>query len=447
MEPVRRSFMLLLLAAVAAVFIATVATAQTIGTPATIQTGGVQIGCIITGTMISPGMCVLSSVPYMMIGILLSFMVIALTYMIGNVINYSRMKDWYKTELWETIKSLLLVVIIMASLVLLSAVANALAGNQAIQPSGSFDQGALNANLAGLYMTANSMYLYPQLENSYAAFDAMQGMAFGNSALQSLKVSYFLPLPIFFPWPPFVIIGAFKDGATANLFSSNYLSFSTGSAAFSITNDLTTLIVVPMMMVFQVQYDMFFYIVALGLGVMIPIGIILRAIPMLRNLGGTAIALGIGMSLIYPGILVLFNLPISNYIYTFTLAQSQLPGSGCPFTTTLVCEMWNGFISIVTPFNPLAVYNPIALLDFGQFGTTSAGISAWNTGFNLGLISPLASGSIYPSLNFIIDNMIGSVLQFVLVALDILIGLILANSVASMLGGTLRLGVWNVRLV
>ena len=122
MEPVRRSFMLLLLAAVAAVFIATVATAQTIGTPATIQTGGVQIGCIITGTMISPGMCVLSSVPYMMIGILLSFMVIALTYMIGNVINYSRMKDWYKTELWETIKSLLLVVIIMASLVLLSAV-------------------------------------------------------------------------------------------------------------------------------------------------------------------------------------------------------------------------------------------------------------------------------------------------------------------------------------
>ena len=450
MEPARRSFMLLLIAAFAALLITTVVTAATptIGSPATAQTGGVQVGCIITGTMTSPGMCVLNSVPYMMIGILLSFMVIALTYMIGNVINYSKMKDWYKAELWEVIKSLLLVVIIIAALVLLSAVANALAGNQATQPSGPFDQGALNANLAGLYMTANSMYLYPQLENSYAAFDAMQGMAFGNSALQSLKVDYFLPIPIVFPWPPFnIIIGAFKDGATANLFSSNYLSFSTGGSAFSITNDLTTLIVVPMMFIFQVQYDMFFYIVALGLGIMIPVGIILRAVPMLRNLGGTAIALGIGMALIYPGILVLFNLPISNYIYTFTLAQSQLPGSGCPFTTTLVCEMWNGFISIVTPFNPLAAYNPIALLDFGQFGATAAGISAWNTGFNLGLISPLASGSIYPSLNFIIDNMIGSVLQFVLVALDLLIGLILANSVASMLGGTLRLGVWNMRLV
>ncbi len=440
--------MLLLLAAVAAVLISTAAAAQAIvGTPATAQTGGVKIGCIITGSMTSPGVCVLSSVPYMMIGILLSFMVIALTYMIGNVINYSKMTDWYKAELWETIKSLLLVVIIMAALVLLSAVANALAGNQATQPSGPLDQGALNANLAGLYMTANSMYLYPQLENSYAAFDALQGMAFGNSALQSLKVSYFLPLPIFFPWPPFVIIGAFKDGATANLFSSNYLSFSTGGSAFSITNDLTTLVVVPMMLVFQVQYDMFFYIVALGLGVMIPVGIILRSMPMLRNLGGTAIALGIGMSLIYPGILVLFNLPLSNYMYTFTLAQSQLPGSGCPFTTTLVCEMWKGFINIVTPFNPLALYNPVSSLDFGQFGATHAGISAWNTGFNLGLISPLASGSIYPSLNFIIDNMIGSVLQFVLVALDLLIGLILANSIASMLGGTLRLGVWNIKLV
>ena len=452
MESAQRSVMLFLLTVVAAVLISTVVTAASpiIGSPATAQTGGVQIGCLITGTMASPGVCVLSSVPYMMIGILLSFMVIALTYMIGNVINYSKMTNWYKAELWETIKSLLLVVIIIASLVLLSTAANALAGNQSTQPSGPLDQGALNANLAGLYMTANSMYLYPQLENSYAAFDALQGMAFGNSALQSLKVSYFLPLPIFFPWPPFVIIGAFKDGATANLFSSNYLSFSTGGSAFSITNDLTTLIVVPMMLVFQVQYDMFFYIVALGLGVMIPVGIILRAIPMLRNLGGTAIALGIGMSLIYPGIIVLFNLPISNYIYTFTLAQSQLPGSGCPFTTTLVCEMWNGFISIITPitpFNLLSVYNPISSLDFGQFGATQAGVSAWNTGFNLGLISPLASGSIYPSLNFIIDNMIGSVLQFVLIALDLLMGLILANGVASMLGGTLRLGAWNIKLV
>jgi hypothetical protein len=425
------------------------------GTATATQTGGVQVGCIITGTLTTPGVCVLSSVPYMMIGILLSLFIIALTYMIGNVMNYSKMKDWYKAELWETIKSMLLVVIIIAALVILSATANALAGNQATQPNGPLDQGALNANLAGLYMTANSMYLYPQLQNSYTAFDALQGMSFGNAALQTLRLDYFLPIPLFIPWPPFPIIGALKDGANANIFSSNYLTFTVSGSTFSITNDLTTIIVVPLMMIFQVQYNMFFYIVALGLGVLIPVGIILRAIPVLRGLGGSAIALGIGMAIIYPGILVLFNLPLSNYIYTFTLAQSQLPGSGCPFTTTLVCQIWDGFTSSLISSIPgtsiastaFSLYNPIVLLDFGQFGASSAAISAWNTGFNLGLISPLASGSIYPSLNFIIDNMIGSILQFILIALDIMIGLILANSVASMLGGQLTLGLWHMKLV
>ena len=43
--------------------------------------------------------------PFMAIGIMFSFMVIAVVYMVGNVMNYKPLKDWYRAELWEAIKT------------------------------------------------------------------------------------------------------------------------------------------------------------------------------------------------------------------------------------------------------------------------------------------------------------------------------------------------------
>ena len=53
--------------------------------------------------------------------------------------------------------------------------------------------------------------------------------------------------------------------------------------------------------------------------------------------------------------------------------------------------------------------------------------------------TPLVAG-LYPTLNFIIDETLGVILQFILFALDILIGLIITGAITQMLGGKVRLG-------
>ena len=62
-----------------------------------------------------------------------------------------------------------------------------------------------------------------------------------------------------------------------------------------------------------------------------------------------------------------------------------------------------------------------------------------NEGILVGLTTPLTSG-IFPTLNFILAKTLGMILQFILVAIDLLVGILITRAVTQMLGGKVRLG-------
>ncbi|MDE1865509.1 MAG: hypothetical protein KGH94_02630 [Candidatus Micrarchaeota archaeon] len=396
--------------------------------------------CIITGQVVAPDTCIISAFPYMAIGILISFMVVAIVYMLGNVMNFGSMQNWYRAELWETIKTIIMVVVVISVLVILSAIANILVGAQYTLPG---QQGevpgvatSLSTNLANLY-NADSTFLAQQLNGSYQAYAAVLGLSTGVGVLQSLAVTMWVPLPLI---PPYVI-GSIQFGSSENLLNSNFIT-ATGSQ-YSITQNIIGLVVIPMLITFQVLSTYFYQLMAIGLGILIPLGVIFRAFPLVRNIGGTFIATGIGISLVFPALLLIVNLPISNYIYAFTYSQTL--NGNCPFTSGLICNLWLAMTTgingdILGPGVTGTIINGPLNIALGTVASNNANVvSALDAGYYTGIATPLTYG-IFPSLNLILANTLGMILQMILLGIDIMVGLIVTGAITHMLGGKVRLG-------
>ena len=142
----------------------------------------VQVHCLINPQSLTDiDSCISMSVALSVIGLLISLAVVALTYMIGEIMNMGGLKGWYRKELWETAKSLIIVAIIYSVLVLLGTISSSLAvtsqatgkvllGNSAVMQCpvayGTFTTTAstgLALNLATLYNAAIDGYLHPML--------------------------------------------------------------------------------------------------------------------------------------------------------------------------------------------------------------------------------------------------------------------------------------------
>lgn len=407
------------------------------------------VQCIITGTAVPLGNCIASSIPLALIGLGLSLVVLGVAYMFGEVLNYNEIRSFYKRELWETTKSALIIVIIFSALILASAIAVSFAGSA---PAASGNNATITANLASLYSTVNSSYLSPQLQNSYTALSGMFGLSVGSDFLKSASLRIWLPIPI----PTEAgIIGDVEFGAQSGLLQSNYISALYGQSFLdqvtSFSSSLITTassLVLFVLLSFQIQRDLLYSIAALGLGVFIPIGIVMRAIPFIRGVGGSMIALGIGLAIVYPVLLIGFNLPVSNYMYTLT-APGATSVSACPFSYQLFCTvLWTPLVSIV---GFVTGSTPVTLL-FGTSSFSTAGITAANSGFFTGLLGPFglipgtSSQGLFPALNFVVDNSLNSIVQFLLFILDIIIGVAITQGIAGLMGGKIQLGIGQFKL-
>ncbi len=412
------------------------------------------VNCILTGTSVTPAACIGSAVPLALIGVLVSMMIGALVFMIGEVFNYQPLKGFYKRELWETLKSALIIAIIFSVLIIVSYVAVSFAGSAASTSSGPVQ---LTDNLAGLYTAVNTTYLQPQIHNSISTFGGLMGLSIGTDILKSFSVSVWFPIPIWLG--PLGIVGAVQSGAQASILQTNYIDSPSNSNSLSLIS-ITTIYVTTVLVVFLFQSDLLYVIAAIGLGVLIPIGIIMRTFPFIRGIGGTLIALGIGISIVYPVLLLGLNLPVTNYIYGLTSTSG--PGSSsCPgIFPGLICSLWTGFNNIVNAVIGVNAGNVANGATGGVFGGTGIIALAFGThaissipnaavlggaGFWTGLLGPFGgygNGSgIFPALNFVIDNSLDQIVQFILFILDIIIGYATVNGIAGILGGKITLGI------
>jgi hypothetical protein len=298
------------------------------------------ITCVITNTQVDVGTCIASAIPLAAIGILISLLLGSVAYMAGQILNYAPLKELYKREVWETIKSGLIIAIIFSSIAIASAIVVGFAGNSAVLPGqGQSASSAITSNLGALYTTAQTSYLMPQLTNTYAAFGGLLGFSLGAGILRTLSFAYWVPIPIPIPTAAgFIVIqsGARFSPLQSTYFAPPYISpdllSQLSNPSLSSPNSfisIASITTITLMIIFQFQYDLIYVIAAVGLGVFIPIGIILRAMPFVRGIGGTMIAIGIGLAIIYPALLVGFNMPITNYMYSVT-APPTTPTPTCP---------------------------------------------------------------------------------------------------------------------
>ncbi|MEM3851338.1 MAG: hypothetical protein QXD17_02930, partial [Candidatus Micrarchaeaceae archaeon] len=131
-----------------------------------------------------------------------------------------------------------------------------------------------------------------------------------------------------------------------------------------------------------------------------------------RGVGGTLIAIGIGLSVIFPSLLLFVNEPVSNMVrYNFPTVSS-ISGST---VSSNVGGIFAAMLKIIDNF-------------LSQAGSSLSGLGAGFASF----------GTIYPALNGIIYYTFFSLLQFVLFVLDLIIIYPLIDSIAKQLGGTIR---------
>ena len=394
------------------------------------------------GVQTDIGTCMSESIAISAIGLVFSLVIVALTYMMGEIINMGNLKGWYRRELWETTKSALLVVVVYSSLVLFGGIGASLAGasQSASSPlltanptiscpsSATFSTQAssgLEASLAILYNTAINSYLQPTLCYSYKSFSAIFGLSAGVRTAKSVTVATWIPFPILpFPFPE-AIFGSISSGSQVSLFTSGFLEAINvvEPNPFSFLKSVITLIIVPTLIQLQLQSDLLPLVVTTGIGLFLPLGIIFRAVPFLRGIGGTMVAIAIGISLIYPIMLVTFNLPVTDYFAGLITGSSQYSGGGCG----VLCSVVNWL-----PAQSAQIPLRVALRPYDA--------AAAEAGWVIGFWDYSASlRSIFPALNFVNEYSLIMVLQFVLFPIDILFGVISVQAIAKSLGGKLTL--------
>jgi hypothetical protein len=359
------------------------------------------------------------AISFSLFAILTSFFFIAVIYIINKVFPEARLGSFINNEYKEIVKSILIIIIIYGSLAFFSGVAVSLTGASVGTFSTSLGNLLYNSEV---YLCGTNNILTTGTEN-------LISVALADGLLKGLTISWG-GLPI--PPVPLPGIGAFlpvvKSGVEFNLLTNNIFQtdFVSGTQfVTSVMNDIFNNVIFPAVNLITVQISILPIFEIIGLWFLIPLGLIFRALPFIRGIGGTLIALGIGIAIIWPATLVLFNIPVSNFFYGYLSLHGETPTSACS-SLGLLSTICSG-LSEYSYFSP-----SIAL--------TSSAVSSI-TPFSIALSS---LSSIYPGLNYILQNTLYIILQvFILFIFDLIIAYTITENIAKTLGGSLDLSLTN----
>lgn len=402
---------------------------------------GSNMYCVVTESYSSLGNCIAATIPLGMLGVLLALVLVAIVYMIGALLPNTGLRAWYGNELKEAVKSAIILVIIFSVLAIISGFAvTFMSGGTPATTGSQYD--ILSSNLQGMYTTIANDYLAVQINYATQAFYKVFGLNAGIAFLKSISISLNFPVPIPLPFPPFPVVASVRSGITESVLQVNTGTFGPTSdpGSSGLLADAAANLIVPVLVTLQMQYDLLFSVIIVGLGVLIPIGMVLRSIPVMRQLGAVFLAFGIGAALVYPSMLLLFNYPVSSYLTpspstisnseacsTLFLSQSLPGGALGSGASQLICNIVEGASADV--IMGYANYLPGV--------STPDAITSFMTGFGAGL---LGLGTVYPALNIIFSvEMVDVVAQFVMFIFDIVISIVIVEDISRALGGPSRL--------
>ena len=331
---------------------------------------------------------------------MLSFLVIAIGVIINRVVPGTKLNEWLKNEYWEMAKSAILIAGAISILVFAGNISLLLIGQQA---TGSYTLSGLNQILNTLSSSSGQALCSIYLDiNNFGGAESIfpespLGIIQGIATLKTINVGYWLPIPI----PG---VAAFTFGSEFQLYNNPMLESVSASSIGqfeSIVNDIINFLYFPVSSLIAFMYILMPLIVYIGIMVFVPLGIIFRAFPFLRPIGGTLFAFGVGLSIVFPLLITLINEPVTTILYN-TLSQSPTTGNG----------VLNGIINVL--------------------------LAAISTTYDFASAIPLTI-SIYPALNIYAPYFMFLFAELLLLLIDLMIWYPLVDSIAKSLGGTIRL--------
>ncbi len=366
------------------------------------------VGYLIAGSSV---IVLAAAIGISVIALLASMMLIAVVYIITKLIPGIHIGRWLQNEYKEFIKSALIVATIFSVLSILSGIAVALMGS----PGTNY-----LTNVAQLTYQSE-VYLCGVNDQLINSMNNMFELSLAYGALSKSEVEWpGIPLPpeISYAIP---VVGeflmnapVFYSGFGARPFGNDVLGLG-GSQYSSMFNDMVTFVEFPVMTFYSSQIYLVPLFESVGLLMLIPLGLIFRAVPLVRGIGGTLLGLGIGLAIIWPSMLVLVNAPISSYFSSVFSTQIVQP------TVSHACDSW------------------------GILSTICNSILQPTGGFLLGLLKGIGISastlvSIYPTLNYLMEYNLYLIFQFYfLFILDLILAYSITDNIARLLGGSIRL--------
>lgn len=360
-----------------------------------------------------------------LIAISLSFSVIAVAVMIGKFLPSAGVSGWINNEYWELAKSVILIAAIYGLLTFISNIALWINPTPGINLASGAEYYNNIGGPGGLLVGAEGYLCTVSTELFHSTF-AIGQMSLGVKLLQSpgfgrggLNIGAYTPVPI--PLPPgFWLLFGF----TAYPYSS--LLLDSGSIIIGLfaspVRDAITFIIFPMTSLLVVVQELLPALASIGLEVLIPLGLVLRAFPFARGVGGTAVAIGIGAAIVYPSLLVLFNQPI-DYYFTSNYPISQ---PGATFScSSLVADMHGvgGTVLRIVCGGVDIALGPV------KASVRLAEALPWTW---------QVFGPATPYMNFLVNNLFYVIVNFLMFALDLILMYPIVDSIARSLGGTIR---------
>ncbi|MEM3859855.1 MAG: hypothetical protein QW478_10700 [Candidatus Micrarchaeaceae archaeon] len=331
-----------------------------------------------------------------MLALTISIDVVAIGYIIARLVPGTGIRSWLDNEYWEIAKSAMIIIGIYAILAFVGSVSLLVynsysSGLGASAPCSTASFGTYSADISSLETVANC-YLNNIKNNVSIGIQNFYTLSVSLGALRSITLTIAYPITI----TTFIL----QFGFSSRIYANQLLEQGPTTGTYeSMINDLFGLIITPLAFMIVVQQVGLPYIIIVALGFLIPLGLVFRAFPFIRNIGGTLIGIGIALAVIYPATLVLLNIPVSN-AFTFVM-PSQLPQVTGSSSGAL------GFLGILSSVLPLAYSNYIY--------------------------------QIYSFISIYIQFSMYFVLQLLLFILDLVIVYALGDNIAKMLGGTFRL--------
>lgn len=329
-----------------------------------------------------------------------SFSVVALGYLFSKFVPAAGISNWIRNEYYELTKSILIVIVIYSAITFVSGLGLMIASN----PGGSS-----GAGIGGL-ITESEYYLCQVQTNLASSWNYVGQVSFAIGMMQNINIGLYLPIPLI---PPYIFAYL-----TSGFAMQPYHGFMLESGDIIIQHFESTIFDTIQFVLFPVTAmvtglaPLLPLLIQIGLAVLIPLGLVFRAFPFVRGVGGTLIAIGIATSLIFPATLILLDQPVAAY------AQSIMPATNQPQASC------SGFFCNVNKVFE-SMFNSVPSL------------------YNLFQTGWAAFDNIYFFFNGTIASNFYMVVQLLLLAINLIIIYQLTDSIAKALGGSVRLSLGN----